>query len=68
MSCLSKQNWRNAHRPELNERSRQYRQAHPKEVREMAAAARRRYLSSKVKEIELNDDPESLLYVGNFDG
>jgi hypothetical protein len=66
MSCLSKQLWRDAHRPMLREMARQYRQTHPQKIRE-TAASRRRYLAERVKRIELNDDPESLLYVGNFE-
>jgi hypothetical protein len=45
--------------------ARQYRQTHPQKIRE-TAASRRRYLAERVKKIELNDDPESLLYAGNF--
>lgn len=66
MSNVSKAAWRNAHRPQLREAARQYRQKNP----EKAAAtvrARQEYIAAQVRGIRLNDDPDSLLNEANFE-
>ena len=65
MSNVSKAAWRNAHRPQLREAARQYRQEHPETAARVRA--RQEYIAAQVRGIQLNDDPDSLLNEANFE-
>ena len=64
-SSLSRKNWCEAHREEVRRRNREYRESHREKIRALGKN-RYQYLKKQVKAIVLNDDPESLLYAGNF--
>ena len=64
-SPLCRKNWREAHREEVRGRNREYRVSHREKIRTLGKN-RYQYLKKQVKAIVLNDDPESLLYAGNF--
>ena len=64
-SPLSRKNWREAHREVASRRNREYRISHQEKIRALGKN-RYQYLKKQVKAIVLNDDPESLLYAGNF--
>jgi len=64
-SPLSRKNWREAHREVARRRNREYRISHREKIRALGKN-RYQYLKKQVKAIVLNDDPESLLYAGNF--
>ena len=65
-SSLSRKNWCEAHREEVSRRNREYRESHREKIRGLGKN-RYQYLKKQVKAIVLNDDPESLLYAGNFE-
>lgn len=63
---MSIQNHYALHRDEIRAERRAHYALHREECLELGRA-RRAYISQKVREIELNDDPESLLYIGDFE-
>ena len=65
-SPLSRKNWREAHREVVSRRNQVYRVSHREKIRALGKN-RNQYLKKQVKAIVLNDDPESLLYAGNFE-
>ena len=65
-SSLSRKNWCEAHLEEVSRRNREYRESHREKIRALGKN-RYQYLKKQVKAIVLNDDPESLLYAGNFE-
>ena len=62
---LCRQTYRVSHRDELREAQRRYNREHSVAL---SATKRKRddFIDSIVREIELNDDPESLFYVESF--
>jgi hypothetical protein len=62
---LCRQTYRVRHRDELREAQRRYNREHSAAL---SATKRKRddFIDSIVREIELNDDPESLFYVESF--